>query len=590
MDDNRTIVVAIDFGLTYTGAAFICPSSSRRPDEVVTFNRWPSHNGTKHAPKAPSAVAYPVHNPRAQKRRWGFQIQPGMTASSWMKFFLDDEASNELWALSTGPWERAGGALWIPDNKTPIEVIADLLREVYRCIMRALKDHVAKVTRGNYDGIPVEFWFAVPTTWSEIAKERTIKAAVQAGFDTGLGGYSAEIVLIDEPHAAMTDIIAQASPTTYSIWAGDAILVCDCGGGTTDVVSYYIDEVDPYSYSEISASSGAICGATTVQRALYTLMIERFGDAFIDAPLPLRAPGSLFMANFEECMAKFDGSDQSKAQLPLRMESRGYNPRWYNIRKAEVLLSADDLRGLFNPALSTICNLLSRQMVAAYNLPQRIHINQKIFLVGGFCLSPYVFQAISNRFAVNGATIVYRPDEAQLSMVRGAAIWGSGVLRPATRVSHCHFGVEASMTMDNFYTADYHYLSSLSSGRTATNTITWLVSKGVRYKTDDFEDYPIFLVHKYDDFSTKSCNVYSSTMDAAPVRLDHEGVRLTMPVICDLQKLDLESMPQRNINNCLFYLVECNVHVILGQSDGSIKLEVWAQNQVIGDNGSLNLA
>ncbi|KAK1144996.1 hypothetical protein N8T08_004711 [Aspergillus melleus] len=524
MDDNRTIVVAIDFGLTYTGAAFICPSSSHRPGEVVTFNRWPSHNGTKHAPKTPSAIAYPVHNPRAQKRRWGFQVQPGMTASSWMKFFLDDEASNELWALSTGPWERAGGALWIPDNKTPIEVVADFLREVYRCIMRALKDHVAKVTRGNYDGIPMEFWFAVPTTWSEIAKERTIEAAVQAGFDTGLGGYSAEIVLVDEPHAAMTDIIAQASPTTYSIWAGDAILVCDCGGGTTDVVSYYIDGVDPYSYSEISASSGT-----------------------------------------------------------------GLNRKWYDFSEGDILLSADDLRGLFSPALSTICNLLSRQMAAAYNLPQRVHIN-KIFLVGGFCLSPYLFRAISDRFAVNGATIVHRPHDAQLSTVRGAAIWGSGVLRPATRVSHCHFGVEASMTIDNFYTADYHYLSSLSSGRTATNTITWLVAKGVRYQTDDFEEYPIFLVHKYDDFSAKSCNVYSSKMNVAPVRLDHEGVRLTMPVICNLQNLDLESMPQRNVNNCLFYLVECNVRVILGQSDGSIKSEVWAQNQVIGDNGSLNLA
>ncbi|KAI9045945.1 FAD-binding domain-containing protein [Aspergillus affinis] len=546
MDDNRIIVFAIDFGLTYTGAAFICPSSSRRPDEVVTFNKWPSHNGTKHAQKAPSAIAYPAHNP------------------------------NELWALSTGPWERAGGALWMPENKTPIAIAADFLREVYRCIARALKDHVAKVTRGKCDGIPVELWFTVPTTWSEVAKERTRQVALQAGFDTGLGGYPAQVLLVDEPLAAMTDIIAQASPRTYTLWAGVAVFVCDCSGGTTDVVSYHIDEVDPYSYSEISE----ICGATTVQRALYDLMIERFGDAFLDVPLALRALMSPFMAAFEERLTKFNGFNTSGVRLPLPMNSQGLNQKWFDFLGGDVLLSADDLRNLFNPALGTICNLLSRQMAAAYNHPERVQINQKIFLVGGFSLSPYVFQTICNRFAVNGATIVYRPNDAQLFTVRGAAIWGSGVLRPATNISHCHFGVEASMTMNNFYSADFHLRISLSGGRPATNDITWLVSKvrgSTTYDPDDFEHCPIFLVHKDGDFPIKSLNVYCSVSGSSRPRRcatdDASYVRLVE------FRLGVDTTPHREVHNCHFYLVECNVRVTLGENSGFVNFEVWAQNQ-----------
>lgn len=182
------------------------------------FHRWPSHNGTETAEKTPTVIAYPEYNDDIRKRRWGYQVRPGLTTSPWMKFFLDDEATKEVQSLCRGPWARAGGALWLPDNKEAMEIIADFLAEIYRCVMKALEHHVGKVTRGNYVGIPVEFWFTVPSSWSEQAKSRTRHAAAMAGFNQGLGGYPAEICLVSEPQAAMTDIISRSSPTTFTLW------------------------------------------------------------------------------------------------------------------------------------------------------------------------------------------------------------------------------------------------------------------------------------------------------------------------------------------------------------------------------------
>ncbi|PLB51550.1 actin-like ATPase domain-containing protein [Aspergillus steynii IBT 23096] len=573
---NTSIVVAIDFGLTYTGAAFIYPSVPFQSDDIRVVRRWPSYRGIRTHEKAPSAIAYPAYNPQNRERRWGFQIRPGMTASAWTKFQLDDEASEELLPLRTGPWARAGGAFWLPNDKSPIQVTADFLAEIYRYVMRELQTYVTRMTRGNRAPIPVEFWFSVPNLWPEQAKQRMRQAAIMAGFGTGLRGQAANLCFVNEAQADMAYVISCSSSMTFPLLPQESVLICDCGGGTTDVSSFLITGIEPYSYEETTAASRVLCGATTVQRALYALMIERFGNAFLNVPLSSRAPGSSFMVSFEEQMAGFTGQESSDMKLPLPMSSHRTNSVWY--RNGWALLSVEDMKRLYQPTLETICRLLNRQMAAA---PRNIN---RIFLVGGFSLCPYVLETISDCFlAPNGKTIVHQPENPQLATVRGSVLWGTGVLRPATLVTECHFGIEPCMAICDFENANFTFLDAFSSGRSVTNDINWLVHKGYRYTANECGYDDVTLVYKHGDFPTKAINIYSSTLDAAPAGLNHRGVSLAVPVLCNLSELNLDLTPRREVNGCLFHLVECKVRMTLGDNDGLLHFDVSSQGMLLND-------
>jgi len=65
----------------------------------------------------------------------------------------------------------------------------------------------------------------VPASFDEVARELTVRAAVEAGLP--------KVTLLEEPQAAFYAWIADHSAAAPLV-AGDTVLVCDIGGGTTD--------------------------------------------------------------------------------------------------------------------------------------------------------------------------------------------------------------------------------------------------------------------------------------------------------------------------------------------------------------------
>jgi Hsp70 protein len=76
----------------------------------------------------------------------------------------------------------------------------------------------------------------VPASFDIVARELTLEAAKRAGLPD-------DVVLLEEPQAALYHWIASAGEDwRKSLKPGERILVCDCGGGTTDLTLLSVDD------------------------------------------------------------------------------------------------------------------------------------------------------------------------------------------------------------------------------------------------------------------------------------------------------------------------------------------------------------
>jgi len=76
-------------------------------------------------------------------------------------------------------------------QKSSEELTTDYLTELYKHLMYTLEQKLgASILRT----VPLEFCLTVPAIWSEVAKEKTLKACQNAGFTS-----DAEILLVSEP-------------------------------------------------------------------------------------------------------------------------------------------------------------------------------------------------------------------------------------------------------------------------------------------------------------------------------------------------------------------------------------------------------
>jgi molecular chaperone DnaK (HSP70) len=134
------------------------------------------------------------------------------SAKSWLSNALVDRTAALL------PWgAEQGGQI------SPVAASARLLRH--------LRDAWNYDYAQHEDGRPLEkqpVVLAVPASFDEEARELTVQAARDAGF--------ADLTLLEEPLAALYAwIAAHRRELPAAFGAGALILVCDVGGGTTDL-------------------------------------------------------------------------------------------------------------------------------------------------------------------------------------------------------------------------------------------------------------------------------------------------------------------------------------------------------------------
>lgn len=147
-------------------------------------------------------------------------------------------------------------------------------RKWYLDYFRGVHDYVAGVFSDDIPGWKsqkVEFVFSVPTTWKNPKMVNEMEQLLRsAGFGRDGTNHRANISLTEAEAAAV-----QASKQQYEM--GDVILVCDAGGGTTDVnvLKVMSAKNEPVSLKPLTWVDGLPVGSNQIDVAFHKLIVDR---------------------------------------------------------------------------------------------------------------------------------------------------------------------------------------------------------------------------------------------------------------------------------------------------------------------------
>lgn len=229
------LVVAIDFGTTFTGVAYahsvnasLSTASALNPeqirDKITVVKSWPNVQKS-YAEKVPTVLAYENDRPVD----WGARVKPThSTQVSYFKLGLQDGIGEYYGASEQKETTLSGFLLdcnWRhPDlpNMRPVDYATDYLREVRHYI----NDHVfpKEFGQGFLEQQHIKYVLTVPAIWNDKARDQTKRAALNAGFR------ERDLILVTEPEAAA--LYCSTLCHEVELTDGDCFLVCDAGGGT----------------------------------------------------------------------------------------------------------------------------------------------------------------------------------------------------------------------------------------------------------------------------------------------------------------------------------------------------------------------
>ncbi|KAL8702742.1 MAG: hypothetical protein Q9201_004095 [Fulgogasparrea decipioides] len=426
MEKVPRIIVGIDFGTTYTAAAWADASNS---SQIEVIRNWPTA-GNIVGSQVPSEIAYD------QKDRtvfsWGHNIKP--------------KSHKDI--------------LELPLGLNSAEVISDYLSAIYKHVMVTLNRRIDKMLMQQ---AVVTFALTVPAIWSDAARKKTQEAAVRAGM-----GKQTSPQIYSEPECGAIHALKDLDDIK-SLRSNDRILVCDAGGGTVDIITYKILEVTPLDVVECTVGTGDYCGSTFIDREFEKLFIRRMGSHYT-ALSPLHRQQSI--RNFEATKMAFrDEPDQEVFYVNLPtigdIEEIG-------VYSGNLQLTREEMRDLFDPTVNRIIDLISAQVMAASHV-------DLILLIGGFGESEYLYQRIlawANRALIR----VLQPREASTAIVRGAVIKGleaAGTSKTQiTRRARRWYGVTTNeMFVQGKHLAEDRYYNIDTNQFLAKNQIRWFIEK-----------------------------------------------------------------------------------------------------------------
>jgi molecular chaperone DnaK (HSP70)/predicted NAD-dependent protein-ADP-ribosyltransferase YbiA (DUF1768 family) len=276
MTDAR-FIVGIDLGTTHTVVAFAAVGTGDEP-VVFAIPQLVTASSSAARPLLPSLLYAPLDGEAARDAwadppwvtgeyaaRRGAEV-PGRLVSS-AKSWLCHAGVDRLAAIL--PW----GSPATTPKVSPCDASAAYLVHVKRAWDEA---HPEAPLASQ------EVVLTVPASFDEAARELTLLAAQRAGL---------AVRLLEEPQAAFYDYRRRSGDAALAtLLAGERstglVLVCDVGGGTTDLSLLQVREPDatnaPLDVTRVAVGRHLLLGGDNMDLALAHVCEERLGDATLD--------------------------------------------------------------------------------------------------------------------------------------------------------------------------------------------------------------------------------------------------------------------------------------------------------------------
>ncbi|KAG0241529.1 hypothetical protein BGW41_005838 [Actinomortierella wolfii] len=406
------VLVAIDFGTTFSGVAYAFKSNG----EVNEMTTWPQQANLYG--KVPTVSAY--HKENDTMHSWGYAAKSAMLTPAGrnldllqkFKLFLDQDLAPYLPAL--------------PRTITPQQAISEYLR--------ALHGHAINEIMKNAGGAlisphQIQYCLTVPAMWTDAAKGIMRQTAIDAGLITAQDPPH-RLLLVSEPEAAA--MYCERKCEQFNLRHGDRFMICDAGGGTVDLIVFEVD----YSsgtriLKEVTRGSGASCGSGFLDENFNGLVRHKLGRY----NMPPKAWAQIIEEFVFMHKPQFDGDDDSFISMPSQVA--GIVDMDMRLEDGHLCISAQEMRELvFDPVVNQVLGLIDGQLYQAQQCAA-------IFLVGGFGSSPYLHKRVQQEFE-NRVPLIRYPPRPDLAVVRGAVYHGLSYKPIQSRIARRWYGVDTT--------------------------------------------------------------------------------------------------------------------------------------------------
>ncbi|GMV38750.1 MAG: hypothetical protein AMXMBFR64_04660 [Myxococcales bacterium] len=191
-------------------------------------------------------------------------LVPGRLVASAKSWLCHDEVDRQAAIL---PW---GGGDEVK-KLSPVDASARVLAHV-----REAWDHVMAKGDPDLRFERQEVIVTVPASFDEVARELTLEAARRAGLE--------RVTLLEEPQAAFYCWIQQHHGQWGASFPGGLVLVCDIGGGTTDLslISATTATGGVPAFERVAVGAHLLLGGDNLDLAL-ARVVEQTGGGTLDA-------------------------------------------------------------------------------------------------------------------------------------------------------------------------------------------------------------------------------------------------------------------------------------------------------------------
>jgi hypothetical protein len=221
-------------------------------------------------------------------------------------------SSAKSWLCHPGIDRRAAVLPWkAPDNARKISPLEASVRYL-KHLTEAWNHRMAK-DRPEYRLEQQDIILTVPASFDAAARELTVEAARAAGLE--------HITLLEEPQSAFYAWI-EASHDAWrkQVEVGDAVLICDVGGGTTDLTLIAVgEESGQLALTRVAVGDHILLGGDNMDLAL----AHSAAQAFLAKNIKLDAAQMLMLGHSCRAAKEKLFADPSLASAPVTVLGRG---------------------------------------------------------------------------------------------------------------------------------------------------------------------------------------------------------------------------------------------------------------------------
>ncbi|KAK4169929.1 hypothetical protein QBC43DRAFT_352161 [Cladorrhinum sp. PSN259] len=553
---DEYIVIGIDFGTTYSGVSWIDSetwiSSNYDLNCIQDVIRWPQSEGNYEEVQVPTLT-----DPDSDI--WGaYCIDRNVAPVKWFKLLLLDHDDLDLDPnpnLSRN-FERLRETRAYRESGI-VGVVAKFLERFWRHTLEQLE-----LDRGAAINVPLKVAITVPAVWKPYAKERMKMAAVLAGItepryvdNTRL---ETSLFVVDEPAAAAAWTLRYHRPDTgRGLEVGETCIVCDCGGGTVDIVTFVVTSIEPFKVQQIGKGDGALCGAFRIDQAFENHIkaspkfkfercsFQEYRD-FLDQEWECG-----LKRNFEppkeinERLAHVYAIHPPASAIYVPAFERAGRFLLNKGSKPAVLeIDSGVIRKFFDQSLLGIRRLISRQFDRAMRAGAKKP--STIFFVGGLAASNYLHSEITEIFRDRkwGARVLQAKDPWS-AVARGAVIsvLENEQFAATSQISQLYYGVQAWCSTDQLsppINPKLDQISQDSDGNDLVLRMKWFLKKGESFSGKEPVSHEFHLDFELEEDTDVSVMLYVSDGKPPSCRLSssvHELFNLRHPLRIAQDKL-----------------------------------------------------